>query len=111
MPFADFSERFIEFATLKVLGFTKSEVLRLSLLETTLLTSIGWVFSLPLGWLFLQAYVSMVSTENQQYLPQLSSKSLMLASFILFGCMLLVQAFLNRKINQIDFATALKPAE
>ncbi|MEO1773140.1 ABC transporter permease [Candidatus Enterococcus ferrettii] len=106
-----FSERFIEFATLKVLGFTKSEVLRLSLLETTLLTSIGWVFSLPLGWLFLKAYVSMVSTENQQYLPQLSSKSLMLASFILFGCMLLVQAFLNRKINQIDFATALKPAE
>lgn len=106
-----FSERFIEFATLKVLGFTKSEVLRLSLLETTLLTSIGWLFSLPLGWLFLQVYVSMVSTENQQYLPQLSGQSLLLASIILFSCMLVVQVFLNRKINQIDFATALKPAE
>lgn len=106
-----FSERFIEFATLKVLGFTKSEVLRLSLLETTLLTCIGWLFSLPLGWLFLQTYVSMVSTENQQYLPQLSGQSLLLASIILFGCMLIVQVFLNHKINQIDFATALKPAE
>lgn len=106
-----FSERFIEFATLKVLGFTKSEVLRLSLLETMLLTSIGWLFSIPSGWLFLQAYVSMVSTENQQYLPQLSAQSLLLASLILFSCMLVVQIFLNRKINQIDFATALKPAE
>ncbi|MGM0215486.1 FtsX-like permease family protein [Enterococcus sp. AZ109] len=106
-----FSERFIEFATLKVLGFTQSEVLRLSLLETILLTSIGWLFSLPLGFMFLKAYVSMVSTENQQYLPNLTWQSLLIASSILFGCMLLVQAFLNRKIKQIDFATALKPAE
>ncbi|MBO1308201.1 ABC transporter permease [Enterococcus sp. 669A] len=106
-----FSERFIEFATLKVLGFTQSEVLRLSLLETVLLTSIGWLLSLPLGWLFLNAYVSMVSTENQQFLPNITSQSLIIASGILLGCMLLVQAFLNRKIKRIDFATALKPAE
>ena len=105
------SERFIEFATLKVLGFTKREVLSLSFLETSLLTLIGWLLGLPAGWLFLKAYVAMVSTDQQQYLPHITFQSLALASLVLFGCMLLVQAYLNLRINRIDFATALKPAE
>lgn len=106
-----FSERFIEFATLKVLGFTKQEVLSLSFLETSLLTVIGWLLGLPAGWLFLKAYVAMVSTDQQQYLPHITFQSLALASLVLFGCMLLVQAYLNLRINRIDFAIALKPAE
>lgn len=106
-----FSERFIEFATLKVLGFTKWEVLSLSFLETTLLTLLGWLLGIPAGWLFLNTYVALLSTGQQQYLPHLSFQSLMLASLVLFACMLLVQAYLNNRINRIDFATALKPAE
>jgi|GEM_PF-2870784 len=106
-----FSERFIEFATLKVLGFTKREVLALSFLETSLLTLLGWLLGLPAGRLFLNAYVAMVSTDQQQYLPHISFQSLTIASLVLLVCMLLVQAYLNSRINRIDFAVALKPAE
>jgi putative ABC transport system permease protein len=106
-----FSERFIEFATLKVLGFTKQEILSLSFLETSLLTLLGWLLGVPAGRLFLNAYVAMVSTDQQQYLPHITFQSMMIASLVLFICMLLVQLYLNRLINRIDFATALKPAE
>ena len=106
-----FSERFIEFATLKVLGFTKQEILSLSFLETSLLTLLGWLLGVPAGRLFLNAYVAMVSTDQQQYLPHITFQSMMIASLVLFICMLLVQLYLNRRINRIDFATALKQAE
>lgn len=106
-----FSERFIEFATLKVLGFTGWEVLSLSFLETSLLTILGWLLGVPSGKLFLNAYVAMISTDQQQYLTHITFQSLTIASLILFICMLLVQLYLNSRINQIDFATALKPAE
>lgn len=106
-----FSERFIEFATLKVLGFTKWEVLLLSFLETSLLTLLGWLLGVPAGMLFLKAYVAMVSTEQQQYLPHITFQSLLIASCVLLVCMLLIQMYLNSRINRIDFTTALKPAE
>lgn len=106
-----FSERFIEFATLKVLGFTKWEVLLLSFLETSLLTLLGWLLGVPAGMLFLKAYVAMVSTEQQQYLPHITFQSLSIASCVLLVCMLLIQTYLNSRINRIDFTTALKPAE
>lgn len=106
-----FSERFIEFSTLKVLGFKQREVLSLSFLETSLLTLVGWLLGLPSGWLFLKAYVAMVSTDQQQYLPHITFQSLMIASLVLLVCMLLVQTYLTIRIKRIDFATALKPSE
>jgi ABC-type antimicrobial peptide transport system permease subunit len=72
---------------------------------------LGWLLGVPAGRLFLNAYVAMVSTDQQQYLPHITFQSMMIASLVLFICMLLVQLYLNRRINRIDFATALKPAE
>lgn len=106
-----FSERFIEFATLKVLGFTKREIFLLSFLETALLTALGWLLGLPAGKLFLTAYTAMVSTDQQQYLSHITFQSLAIASLVLFICMLLVQGYITVRINRIDFAVALKPAE
>ena len=106
-----FSERFIEFATLKVLGFTQREILVLSIIEGAILTVIGWLLSFPIGWQFLKFYVRTVSTENQQYLPMISMQSIFLASLILFICSSLVQWIVLRRIKAIEFSTALKSPE
>lgn len=106
-----FSERYIEFATLKVLGFTQKELFNLSFLENFFLTLVGWLISLPLGWKFLTFYVATVSTENQQFLPHLSLKSIATATIILLLCTLIVQWIILRRIRKIDFATALKSAD
>ena len=58
------AERSREFATLRVLGFTRIEVSRLMLIEVGLITAIGLPIGLALGRLLAAFVVTALATES-----------------------------------------------
>lgn len=106
-----FSERYREFATLKILGYSYRELFLLLLQENLLLVFVGILFGVPGGLLFLDYYAGIVSLENQAYQPHLSLET----CFLIFGIFLsivgMLQLFLYWKIKIIDMLTALKSHE
>lgn len=106
-----FAERYREFATLKILGYSYRELFLLLLQENLLLVFVGILFGVPGGLLFLDYYARIVSLENQAYEPHLS----LATWFIIFGIFLsivgMLQLFLYWKIKKIDMLTALKSHE
>lgn len=101
-------EREGEFSSLRVLGYRQKEVFRLLLKENMLLTWLGLLLGLPLGYglivLMGQAFASDLYTLNQP----ISFPSLLWAFLMSWIFILLAQLATYRKIKEMDFIQALK---
>lgn len=106
-----FSERYREFATLKVLGFKQSELRRLSFRENLCLTFIGLSLGFIAGRYFLQAYVTIISPDNQEYLIQFGWQQFLIVSAIVLTCSFAINLLLDHKIRRIPMAESLKSNE
>jgi putative ABC transport system permease protein len=102
------SERARELASLRVLGFTRAEVLRILLLELALLTllaqSPGWLIGYALAWIMRNNLAGELMrvrliVENSTYL--ISSAIVVMAAF-------LSAIFVVRRINRLDLVAVLK---
>ena len=105
------SERAREFASLRVLGFTRGEVSRVLLTELGLLVAL----SIPLGWLIGYGFAWAVirGFENDLYRVPfiIENGTYATASFIVLASAAISAAIVRRRIDRLDMVRALKTRE
>ncbi len=105
------SERIRELATTKVLGFYDTEVHAYVNKETLILTAIGILVGLPMGWLLSSFLTNALEMPSIYFETYLSPISYLYAAVISFCFALIVNLITNRTLNQINMVEALKSVE
>lgn len=105
------SERERELATIKVLGFYDREVHSYLNRETWVLTLIGILVGIPLGFAFAQTLGVILKLPGIFLEPELHFRSYLYAGGLTLIFAFLVQIMTNRSLDTIDPVTALKSAE
>lgn len=105
------SERCRELATIKVLGFYDREVHLYVNKETLILTAIGILFGIPLGYAFAQTLTYILNMPSMYLAVSLHTKSYLIASGLSFAFALIVNTITDRSLDHIDPVEALKSVE
>ena len=105
------SERNRELATIKVLGFYDREVHLYVNKETLILTSIGILCGIPLGYAFAQTLTYILNMPSMYLAVSLHTKSYLIAAGLSFGFALIVDFITDRSLDGIDPVEALKSIE
>ena len=105
------SERNRELATIKVLGFFDREVHLYVNKETMILTGIGILLGIPLGFLFAQSLVYVLNMPSIYLAVSLHGSSYVIAAALSLGFALTVNLITNRVLDGIDPVEALKSIE
>ena len=102
------SERARELASLRVLGFTRGEVLRILLLELALLSILaqppGWVMGYGLAWILR----TQLAGELMRVRLVVEHSTYVIASVIVIGAAVLSALVVRRRVNQLDLVAVLK---
>jgi putative ABC transport system permease protein len=102
------SERARELASLRVLGFTRVEVLRILLLELALLTLIaqppGWAMGYGLAWIMK----TNLAGELMRVRLVLEHSTYVFASAIVLTAAVLSALVVRERINRLDLVSVLK---
>jgi putative ABC transport system permease protein len=102
------SERARELASLRVLGFTRGEVLRILLLELTLLTLLaqppGWVIGYGLAWVMR----TNLAGELMRVRLVVEHFTYVLASAIVIGAAVFSALVVRQRVNRLDLVAVLK---
>ena len=102
------SERARELASLRVLGFTRGEVLRILLLELALLTLLaqppGWAFGYGLAW----TLKNQMAADVMRARLVVEHSTYALASAIVLAAAVFSALVDRRRINQLDLVAVLK---
>jgi putative ABC transport system permease protein len=107
----NFVERTRDYATLRVLGFHKKELKKITMIENLLTTTVGWLLGIPLGLWFLDQYVKTFSTIHLEYTSYISIPNLFLASLMVWLCSLTTTFFIGRRIQKLDMVESLKSVD
>lgn len=105
------SEREREIATIKVLGFRASEVHHYINKETLILTGIGTVVGLPLGFGLGDLVLSSLKMPSIAFVTHVEPLSYVLAAVLTMGFAVLVNLVTNRTLDKVDMISALKSVE
>lgn len=105
------SERNRELATIKVLGFYDKEVHLYVNKETMILTGIGILCGIPLGYAFAQTLTYILNIPSMYLAVSLHGSSYVIAAGLSFGFALLVNLITDRSLDVIDPVEALKSIE
>jgi putative ABC transport system permease protein len=102
------SERARELASLRVLGFTRAEVLRILLLELALLTLIaqppGWVIGYGLAWIMK----TQLAGELMRVRLVVENSTYVVASVIVIVAALASALVVRQRVGQLDLVSVLK---
>lgn len=102
------SERARELASLRVLGFTRGEVLRILLFELAILTLIaqppGWGMGYVLGWIMTTS----LAGEIMRVRSVIEHSTYVIASAIIIVAAIASAAVVRERINQMDLVAVLK---
>ena len=102
------SERARELASLRVLGFTQGEVLRILLLELGLLTLLaqppGWVIGYGLAWIMR----TNLAGELMRVPLTVTNLTYVLASAVVLAAAVLSALVMRQRINRLDLVSVLK---
>ncbi len=104
-------ERRKEIATLKVLGYTKAEVAGYIYRESAVLTVVGTLLGLLLGWLLNIYAVSCVSGGVAAFVAVSGVWSFVASIALTFLFAAIVYAFMTIKLNRVNMADSLKSNE
>ncbi len=105
-----FVEKMREMATLKVLGFTTSNIRWILQLQNIWITVAGIIFGIPLGKLLLLGIMADMP-EAMDYRAIIFTPSYLCSVAGTFALSVTVSAFLSRGIKNIDMVEALKGIE
>ena len=105
------SERIRELATIKVLGFYDHEVHVYIDKETFILSAIGILIGMPLGWLFAQTLTLILKLPSIYLAVTLRPISFIYAGLLAIGFAVIVTIIMDRVLDKIDPVTALKSVE
>jgi putative ABC transport system permease protein len=102
------SERARELASLRVLGFTPAEVLRILLLELAVLTVIaqppGWILGYGLAWIMRTT----LAGETMRVRLVVDPSTYAIASAIVLGAALLSALVVGRRVYGLNLVAVLK---
>ncbi len=102
------SERARELASLRVLGFTRGEVLRILLLELTLLTLLaqppGWAIGYGLAWIMK----TNLAGELMRVRLVVEHSTYVLASAVVIIAAVFSALVVRRRVNRLDLVSVLK---
>lgn len=107
----NYYERTRELATLKVLGFYKSEMKRLVLRENIWITLFGLPFGYMAGSLLLYIILRQATTPDLEITPLISVFSVAMGFAFILVFTLLVNHVMGRKFKSIDMVASLKSVE
>ena len=105
------SERERELATIKVLGFKRGEVHRYINKETLILTAIGVVAGLPMGYALARSLTWILRMPSLYFDVVVDPLTYVISAALAFVFTLLVNLMTNRSLDRIDMVGALKSAE
>ena len=105
------SERERELATLKVLGFRRREVHSYINKETIILTILGIVVGLPLGWALTGCLRWVLKMPSLYFDVVIEPATYVIAAAFAIVFTLIVDQMTNRTLDRIDMVEALKSAE
>ena len=105
------SERTRELATIKVLGFYDREVHSYVNKETMILTGIGMVLGVPLGYAFAQTLTMILTLPSMYLAVSLHPVSYLIAGGLTLGFALLVNRITDRSLDDINPVEALKSVD
>ena len=105
------SERERELATLKVLGFKRPEVHRYINTETLILTGIGVVMGLPMGYALARSLTWILRMPSLYFDVVVDPLTYLIAAVMAFGFTIVVNLITNRALDHVDMVGALKSAE
>lgn len=107
----NFKERSRDIATLKVLGFKRSEIALSLLFETLTLTLIGSLVGLFMGYPFLLAVLNTNKVELVQYLFHINLMTYLISFLLTFGVAVLVNLIFIFRIKKVKMVESLKSVE
>ncbi|MDR0848722.1 MAG: ABC transporter permease [Propionibacteriaceae bacterium] len=107
----NYLEREREYATLKVLGFTRREIFGVVVKDALLVLALGALLGLPLGWVYLNVYVQSVATSSFDFLPVIRARSILLSLAAVVGSSGLAVAIVCWRIARLDMVESLKSVE
>ena len=105
------SERERELATIKVLGFKRPEVHRYINKETLILTGIGVVAGMPLGYFLARSLTWILRMPSLYFDVVVDPLTYVISAVLAFAFTLVVNLITNRSLDRIDMVGALKSAE
>lgn len=105
------SERIRELATIKVLGFRKREVNHYVNKETILLTALGMIAGIPLGYAFSQSLTYVLKMPSIYFAVTIEPISYVYACALTLFFAWLVALLSNHALAKIDMIEALKSVE
>ena len=107
----NFVERMRDYATLQVLGYSKKNLQKITMLENLMTTMVGWIVGIPMGILFLNQYVATFSTMRIEYTAFVDWRVLIGASTLVWFTSIFTTFIISRRIKNIDMVEALKGVE
>lgn len=105
------TERKRELATIKVLGFYDTEVAAYVYRENVLLTLIGAVVGMALGWVLLQFVIVTVEVDDVMFGRVLDLTSYLYSFLFTLGFSMFVNWVMYFKLKKIDMVESLKSVE
>lgn len=105
------SERAREIATIKVLGFRKSETDDYIFRENIILTVMGIVVGLPLGVLLHMFVMSQIKVDMVSFKVVINPLSFVITVILVILFAIITDVILRKKISAIDMAESLKSVE
>ncbi|WP_353652979.1 FtsX-like permease family protein [Olsenella sp. SW781] len=105
------SERERELATIKVLGFRRPEVHRYINKETLILTGIGIVCGMPMGYFLARSLTWILRMPSLYFDVVVDPLTYVISAVLAFVFTLLVNLITDRSLDRIDMVGALKSAE
>ncbi len=105
------SERERELATLKVLGFKRPEVHSYINKETLILTGIGVVLGMPLGYFLARSLTWILRMPSLYFDVVVDPLTYVISAVLAFVFTVMVNLITDRSLDRIDMVGALKSAE
>ena len=105
-----FTEMEWEIATLKVLGFKSSYLIRLLASQCLFFIVTGFLVGLPLGYYVLSMLVPAYG-KDLYFLPSISTANLAITFAIMVSVSIVVNMFFSLKIRKLDMVESLKDLE
>lgn len=105
------TERIRELATIKVLGFRHREVNHYVNKETVLLTGIGVLLGLPVGYAFSHSLTYVLKMPSIYFAVYIDPISYVYAALLTMAFAVIVALLSNRTLRKIDMIEALKSVE
>ena len=102
------NERLMEFSSLRVMGFEKSQIYRLITRENWIMTGVGIILGMPLGYGMCIALVEAVSTEIYSIPAIIDLKTYLYSTIATIIFVTIAQLATVRKIHNLQFMDALK---